>query len=274
MKANQQQVLSEDPIAGGTSLPVRQTCSVIDAAIDPLSFNAAQAQLLTWGRQRESRYVVFANAHVVVSASRDEAFGRAVNGADMATPDGAPVAWMLRRLGHPMQRRVSGPDLTWSLLDCCVRELLPVYFFGSSRETLVNLAQRITKTFPQLEVAGFEAPPFRPMTDEEDAETVDRINTSGARLVFVGLGCPKQEYWMAAHRGRVNAVMLGVGAAFDFHAGTLSRAPEWMRNSGIEWVHRVWSEPRRLWKRYLVTNTLFVLGAARQLVSRRARLHG
>jgi N-acetylglucosaminyldiphosphoundecaprenol N-acetyl-beta-D-mannosaminyltransferase len=118
-------------------------------------------------------------------------------------------------------------------------------------------------------VVGFEAPPFRPITAEEDAESVERINTSGAGLVCVGLGCPKQEHWMLAHRGRINAVMLGVGAAFDFHAGTVSRAPAWMREHGLEWLHRLMSEPRRLWKRYLITNTLFVLGAAKQLLLKR-----
>ena len=245
---------------------MRISGSVLGARVDALDSDTALSRIEGWAGCHESRYVVFANVHVVVSTTQDEAFGRVVNGADMATPDGEPVAWMLRRLGHSAQRRLSGPDLTWVLLDRCANRSLPVYFFGSSRETLVNLAQRIAKAFPQLQIAGFEAPPFRPMTDDEDTAAVDRINTSGARLVFVGLGCPKQEYWMAAHRGRVNAVMLGVGAAFDFHAGTISRAPAWMRKYGLEWLHRLWSEPRRLWKRYLVTNTLFVLGAAWQLL--------
>jgi N-acetylglucosaminyldiphosphoundecaprenol N-acetyl-beta-D-mannosaminyltransferase len=244
---------------------------VLGAEIDPLAPKAAQDRILSWGRKRESRYVVLANAHVVVSASQDAAFGQVVNGADMATPDGAPVAWMVRKLGYPAQPRVSGPDLTWELLKRCADGSLPVYFFGSSRETLDALASRITAAFPDLLVAGFEAPPFRAMTEAEDTEAVDRINGSGAGLVFVGLGCPKQEHWMAAHRGRINAVMLGVGAAFDFHAGTVSRAPAWMRDHGLEWLHRLWSEPRRLWKRYLVTNTLFVLGAARQLLGMKFR---
>jgi N-acetylglucosaminyldiphosphoundecaprenol N-acetyl-beta-D-mannosaminyltransferase len=239
---------------------------VLGVPVDVISFTGAQDRLLAWGHARESRYVVLANVHVVVTASTEPDFGAVVAAADMATPDGAPVAWMLRKLGHAGQGRVSGPDLTWALLGRCEAENLPVYFFGSSRETLGLLAQRIVAAFPQLNVVGFEAPPFRPITAEEDAESVERINTSGAGLVFVGLGCPKQEHWMLAHRGRINAVMLGVGAAFDFHAGTVSRAPVWMRDNGLEWLHRLASEPRRLWKRYLVTNTLFVLGAAKQLL--------
>ena len=210
-----------------------------------------------------------ANVHVVVTASTEPDFGAVVAAADMAAPDGAPIAWMLRRLGHTDQEQVPGPDLTWALLGRCEAENLPVYFFGSSRETLGLLAERIVVAFPNLNVVGFEAPPFRPITAEEDAESVERINSSGAGLVFVGLGCPKQEHWMLAHRGRINAVMLGVGAAFDFHAGTVSRAPVWMRDNGLEWLHRLASEPRRLWKRYLVTNTLFVLGAVKQLLLKR-----
>jgi N-acetylglucosaminyldiphosphoundecaprenol N-acetyl-beta-D-mannosaminyltransferase len=248
---------------------VRQTETVLGVPVDAISFVGAQDSVLAWGHARQSRYVVLANVHVVVTASIEPDFGAVLAAADMATPDGAPVAWMLRRLGYSGQGRVSGPDLTWALLGRCEAENLPVYFFGSSRETLSLLAEKIITAFPELTVAGFEAPPFRPISAEEDAESVERINTSGAGLVFVGLGCPKQENWMLAHRGRVNAVMLGVGAAFDFHAGTVSRAPTWMRDSGLEWLHRLVSEPRRLWRRYLVTNTLFIVGALRQLIQRR-----
>lgn len=247
----------------------RLKTAVLGVPVDAVTFEQAQARVLAWGHAHESRYVVLANVHVVVTASRESAFGAVVAAADMATPDGAPVAWMLSKLGRQPQERVSGPDLTWALLGRCEQEALPVYFFGSSRETLGLLAERIVKAFPQLQVAGYEAPPFRPITPQEDAESVERINASGAGLVFVGLGCPKQEHWMQAHRGKLNAVMLGVGAAFDFHAGTVSRAPQWMRANGLEWLHRLASEPRRLWKRYLVTNTLFVLGAARQLLTHR-----
>jgi N-acetylglucosaminyldiphosphoundecaprenol N-acetyl-beta-D-mannosaminyltransferase len=249
---------------------LRRTQPVLGVPVDAVSFDAAQARVMTWGHARESRYVVLANVHVVVTASREPDFGAVVATADMATPDGAPVAWMLGKLGGGTQERVSGPDLTWALLGKCEADQLPVYFFGSSRETLGLLAERLRVAFPRLLVAGFEAPPFRPMTAQEDAESVERINSSSAGLVFVGLGCPKQEHWMRAHRGQVKAVMLGVGAAFDFHAGTVSRAPAWMRENSLEWLHRLLSEPRRLWKRYLVTNIIFMWGAVRQLLGRRA----
>lgn len=243
-----------------------QAVSVINTRIDAMDFVLAQDRVIVWGHTCESRYVVLANSHVVVTTERDPQFGDAVARADLVIPDGAPVAWMMRRLGYSHQKRVSGPDLTWALLERCAVGGLSVYFFGSSRETLNLLVDHVRSAFPMLVVAGFEAPPFRTMTAEEDAEAVARINTSGAALVFVGLGCPKQEYWMQAHRGRVKAVMLGVGAAFDFHAGTVSRAPVWMRDHGLEWLHRLAIEPRRLWRRYLVTNTLFIFGAAKQLL--------
>lgn len=243
----------------------RTTSSVLGARIDALSWEAALDRLLGWAQRRESRYVAICNAHVVVSASRDLAYRDVINGADMATPDGAPIAWMLRRQGFAGQRRISGPDLMWALAERCAAQGLPVYCYGSTPQTLDLLEQRLRAAFPNL-VVKTESPPFRALTEQENAEAVARINESGAGVVFVGLGCPKQERWMAQHRGPVQAVMVGVGAAFDFHAGTVRRAPAWMQAHGLEWLHRLASEPRRLWKRYLVTNTLFVLGAGRQLL--------
>lgn len=242
----------------------RTTGTVLGAQIDVLSWDAAIARLLGWARARESRYVTICNVHVVVSASRDAAYRDIINGSDMATPDGAPVAWMLRRQGFANQPRISGPDLMWALCEQAARDYLPIYCYGSSEATLALLKRRLRAAFPALRVR-MESPPFRALTADEDRAAVDRINTSGAGIVFVGLGCPKQERWMAEHRGRIDAVMIGVGAAFDFHAGTVRRAPAWMRDNGLEWLHRLLSEPGRLWKRYLVTNTLFIFGAARQL---------
>ena len=245
---------------------IRQTGRVLGVRIDALTWDEALSQLLDWARERQSRYVAISNVHVVVSASRDVAYRQVIDGADMATPDGEPVAWMLRRMGFAGQPRISGPDLMTALCERCVDAGLPVYFYGSTEATLTGLEARLRDAFPGLVIAGMASPPFRALTVEEDAAAVARMNDSGTGIVFVGLGCPKQEYWMAAHRGRVNAVMIGVGAAFDFHAGMVKRAPLWMREHGLEWLHRLASEPRRLWKRYLVTNTLFVLGAVRQLM--------
>ena len=144
-----------------------------------------------------------------------------------------------------------------------------VFLLGSTEATLHALEQRLKAAFPQLRIAGLLSPPFRALTPAEDADLVERVNASGAGVVFVSLGCPKQERWMAEHRGRIHAVMLGVGAAFDFHSGLVRRAPAWMRNAGLEWLHRLASEPGRLWKRYLSTNSAFIAGAIRQLLSQR-----
>lgn len=244
----------------------RRTGLVLSSWIDAITWDAALDRLLGWAQARESRYVTICNVHVVVTASRDTAYRAVINGADMATPDGAPVAWMLRRQGFAGQPRISGPDLMWALCGRAAKEKLPIYCYGGSEATSILLGQRLRAAFPELRVF-LESPPFRPLNDDEDAAAVARINASKAGLVFVGLGCPKQERWMAEHRDRINAVMIGVGAAFDFHAGTVRRAPAWMRDNGLEWLHRLMTEPQRLWKRYLVTNTLFCLAAARQLIT-------
>jgi len=249
----------------------KKTATVLLAPIDVLTWEHALARISSWAAQRESRYVCICNAHSVVTAGQDAAFGRVVQEADMATPDGAPVAWMLRKLGYAHQQRINGPDLMWKYCEQAAQRGESIYLYGGMSETLEILQRRLADVFPGLRVAGAYAPPFRVATNEEDAADVARINASGATTVWVSLGCPKQEKWMAAHRGRVKAVMIGVGAAFDYHAGTIKRAPGWMQNAGLEWLHRLCSEPRRLWRRYLVTNTLFVIGALKQLVFGNAR---
>jgi N-acetylglucosaminyldiphosphoundecaprenol N-acetyl-beta-D-mannosaminyltransferase len=246
----------------------RTTAPVIGAAIDVLDWSIALERIGAWAAARQSRYVCIVNAHSVVTASRDTAFGAAIAQADMATPDGAPVAWMLRRLGHRTQRAVSGPDLMLRYCEHAAASGEAIFLLGGQEGTLAKLQAALTRRYPGLVIAGAISPPFRPLSAREDEEIVAAINASGAGTVWVGLGCPKQELWMAAHRGRVSAVMLGVGAAFDFHAGTITRAPLWMRNAGLEWLHRLASEPRRLWRRYLVTNSLFIAGAFAQLARR------
>ena len=245
---------------------VRRGAYVLGAFIDALTWDEALARISGWAAARESRYVCLCNAHSVVTTTQDNDFLRVVNEADMATPDGMPVLWMLRRLGFGEQQRISGADLMWRYFALAESRSEAVYFYGSTDETLARLCVVLRGACPALRIAGLYSPPFRALTEEEDAESVARINESGAGAVFVSLGCPKQEKWMAAHRGRIRAVMFGVGAAFDFHAGVVNRAPLWMQRCGLEWLHRLCSEPSRLWKRYLVTNTLFILGATRQLL--------
>jgi N-acetylglucosaminyldiphosphoundecaprenol N-acetyl-beta-D-mannosaminyltransferase len=236
----------------------RRRGNVIGIPIDALSWQGAQARLMAWARARESRSVCICNVHSVVTATQDAAFRTVIQEADMATPDGAPVAWTLRRKGFAAQERINGPDLMWRLCEQAAREGVPIGLYGATQPVLDLLGDILRKAFPGLDIAYSVSPPFRALSAEEDAQVCADINRSGAGLLFVGLGCPKQEKWIAQHRGRVDAVMLGVGAAFDYHAGTLKRAPEWMRASGLEWLHRVSTEPRRLWRRYLVTNSIFI----------------
>jgi N-acetylglucosaminyldiphosphoundecaprenol N-acetyl-beta-D-mannosaminyltransferase len=243
----------------------RMTEDVLGMPIDVVEWQQAIDRIDAWAQARESRYVCITNVHSVVTGTQDEEFGRILKAADMVTPDGAPVAWMLRRLGHRTQERINGPDLMRRYCAQAARRFDSIFLYGSTPETLARLKAVLLHDYPGLKIAGEYSPPFRTLTAEEDQAAVDMINASGAGTVWVSLGCPKQEKWMASHRGRVRAVMIGVGAAFDYHAGTIQRAPVWMQRCGLEWFHRLCSEPRRLWKRYYTTNTAFVWGAARQL---------
>lgn len=248
--------------------PERRLLPVLGASIDVIDMVTAIERISRWACRRESRVVCICNAHSVVTANGDPSFMHVIAQADLATPDGAPVAWMLRRLGARKQDRVSGPDLMHAYCEHAAATDESIFLYGSAVSTLERLQAELRRQWPRLQIAGAISPPFRALTTAEDRAIVDAINASGAGTVWVGLGCPKQERWMTAHRGDVHAVMLGVGAAFDFHAGTVSRAPSWMRAHGLEWLHRLISEPRRLGHRYLVTNTAFLVGALRQLWGR------
>ena len=241
---------------------------VIGSPIDTVTWSQTLERLSGWAAAGQSRYVCICNVHSVVTARQDEVFSDVIRKADMATPDGAPVAWLMRRLGSLGQERINGPDLMWRYCAEAARRNESIYLYGGQQRTLDILQRTLLAHFPGLMIAGAYSPPFRALTPEEDTAVVEAINASGAGTVWVSLGCPKQEKWMAEHRGRINAVMIGVGAAFDYHAGTIQRAPRWMQRNGLEWLHRLCSEPRRLWKRYLVTNSLFIYYAGRQLLSK------
>jgi N-acetylglucosaminyldiphosphoundecaprenol N-acetyl-beta-D-mannosaminyltransferase len=248
---------------------MRDAVAVLGARIDALDWEDAVERLVAWGARRQSRTVCICNVHSVVTAAQDPGFMAVINGADLATPDGMPVAWMLRLLGRRGQQRINGPDLMWRYLHEAERLGQVVSFYGSTEATLARLRAAMLRAFPALRIGEMISPPFRTLSAVEERAYRERIEACRTAVLFVGLGCPKQERWMAAQRGRLHAVMVGVGAAFDYHAGTVRRAPVWMQRSGLEWLHRLASEPRRLWKRYLVTNSLYVWLAARQLLTRR-----
>lgn len=208
-------------------------------------------------------YICVSNVHTTVTAWEDPDYRAVQNGAVMALPDGGPLSQYSRRKGFAEAARVTGPDLMKQLLQESRDKHYRHYFYGSTPETLEALRRRIETAYPGAVIAGMESPPFRPLTDAEDAEAVARINEARPDFVWVGLGAPKQERWMAAHKGRVHALMLGVGAAFDYEAGNIRRAPAWMQRCNLEWLYRLLQDPGRLFRRYLVTNTKFLWWALR-----------
>jgi N-acetylglucosaminyldiphosphoundecaprenol N-acetyl-beta-D-mannosaminyltransferase len=211
-------------------------------------------------------YVTAAAVNLVMSAQEQPATLAATLGATLAVPDGQPLVWALHALGHARATRVYGPDLMAKYCERAAGNGTPIYLYGGrgAQERLL-LERRLSERFPGLHVVGGSSPPFRALTPEEDEREIELINSSGAAVVWVGTGQPKQEQWMHEMRPRLTPPLLvGVGAAFDFHAGLVSQAPPWMQRSGLEWVYRLSREPRRLWRRYARYNPLFVAGFARQ----------
>jgi N-acetylglucosaminyldiphosphoundecaprenol N-acetyl-beta-D-mannosaminyltransferase len=231
-----------------------------------VTYSDLVAQVLAWDAAREAHYVCFADVHMAVETERRAEFRSVVNRAAITAPDGVPLVIALRLLGVSNATRTCGPDLVPKLLAAAAVAGIPVGFYGGSESVLAELVQRTRIQHPRLSIAYAFSPPYRPLTAEEDAHVVSSMVASGARIVLVGLGCPKQERWMADHVDRIPAVMLGVGAAFDFISGAVPRAPAWLQNIGLEWAVRLASDPRRLWQRYLVHNPRFLTLFAKQLM--------
>ena len=245
-----------------------RTAKIVGMRVNALTYERAVERFTAWARSGESRYVCVATVHMVMEGYDNRDFQEIVNNADAVTSDGMPLVWGLRLLGHRDATRVYGPDLTIALCETAAREGIPVGFYGSSEQVLDDMIMELQRRFPTLPVVYRQSPPFRPLSEAESAREIEEIAASGARMLFVGLGCPKQERWMAAHRGQLDTVMLGVGAAFDFIAGSKRHAPNWMKATGTEWVFRLVTEPRRLWRRYVYHNPRFVLLFAREFIGR------
>ncbi|MGI8959253.1 MAG: WecB/TagA/CpsF family glycosyltransferase [Bryobacteraceae bacterium] len=239
---------------------------VLGMKVSNTSYDHAMQTITAWAQKRASKYVCLATVNNVMESHDSAKFQSVMNEADLVTPDGMPVVWALRLLGQRNATRVYGPDLTPMLLKQAEKIGLPVGFYGGASDVLCRLLNVIRQTFPDLRLAYAFSPPFRPLTPSEDEQVVDAINRSGTRILFIGLSTPKQDYWMSTHRGKVKAVMVGVGAAFDFLAGSKAQAPRWMMGIGLEWLFRLLTEPRRLWKRYLKHNPRFVIYFALQLL--------
>lgn len=243
----------------------KDVSQILRTYVDRTEYLSACNYIQQLTQRRGSSYIVAANVHVVMLAYWRSDYRCALERSALVVPDGMPLVLGMRWLGAHDQSRVYGPDLMLAWCQRATEINQSIYLYGSTPETLQRLSTNLRETFPTLKIAGAHSPPFRPLTLQEEAADVERINQSGASVVFVGLGCPKQEEWMHRNVGKLNAVMIGVGAAFKFHSGEVKQAPRWMMRLSLEWLYRLLKEPRRLWARYLFTNTAFIVLFAAQL---------
>lgn len=237
-----------------------KTISLLGVNVSRVNLDVAVGQICEWVRQKQRTYVCVAPVSTLVDAQRDPQYLQVLRAAGMVTPDGMPVVWLARFRGCKDIGRAYGPDI---LLEVCKHGQesgLRHFFYGGTEDTLRKLQQKLIESFPKILIAGSFAPDFKPQVWQEEKQVIDRINASGADIVWVGLGSPKQDFWMQMHRPLLNAsVIVGAGAAFDFCSKVKPQAPRWMQASGLEWFFRLCCEPRRLWKRYLIGNSLFLI---------------
>lgn len=239
--------------------PQHVRCNVLGVGISAIDYEIAKQTISDWIETDEHHYVTVTGVHGVMESQRDPALKQIHNEAGLVTPDGMPMVWMCRNAGQKETQRVYGPELMLRVCEMSVEKNYTHFLYGGAEGVADELADALRERFPGIQIVGTYCPPFRPLTEAEDEEVIQQINDSGAHLVWVGLSTPKQERWMAAHAGKLNAnAMLGVGAAFDFHTGKVKQAPAWMQRSGLEWFFRLTQEPKRLWKRYLTNNPLFI----------------
>ena len=238
--------------------PIR--VNILGVGISAINMDIALETIEDWIARQEHHYICVTGVHGVIESQRDDELRHIHNASGLTTPDGMPLVWLSRLKGHQYVDRVYGPDLMLALCKRSITDGYRHFFYGGAEGVPEQLAANLRQRFPRLQVVGIYSPPFRPLTPEEDEQVIQMINQAAPDIIWVGLSTPKQERWMAAHIGRVKApVLVGVGAAFDFLAGRKRQAPRWMQRSGLEWLFRLLTEPRRLWRRYLVNNPLFVL---------------
>ncbi|MCI8375976.1 MAG: WecB/TagA/CpsF family glycosyltransferase [Lachnospiraceae bacterium] len=236
-------------------------CRILGVNIAAIHMEWLLNYLIRHVKALSGKYITVANVHTTVMAYESPKYCQIQNNAVMAIPDGGPLGAVGRKRGYPNMSRTTGPDLMGEIFRISGEKGYRHYFYGSTEETLGMLREKLKQTYPKLEIAGMYAPPFRPMTREEDEKAIEAVNRSKPDFLWVGLGAPKQELWMAEHQGKVSGLMIGVGAGFDYFAGNIKRAPMWMQKCNLEWLYRLLQEPGRLFKRYLITNTKFILEA-------------
>jgi N-acetylglucosaminyldiphosphoundecaprenol N-acetyl-beta-D-mannosaminyltransferase len=240
---------------------------ILGMRVDATSYEDATQRILAWAQQRESKCVCAANVHMTMETYDNPKFAQVVNNADLVTPDGMPLVWALRALGVKSASRVYGPTLTLDVCQAAASMGISIALYGGTPDSLAAFTDFLEQRFPNINIVCQISPPFRQLTTQEDADYTRQIVESGAQIVFVGIGCPRQEFWIAQHKNRIPAVMLGVGAAFDFHSGRVKQAPIWMQKIGLEWLFRLKMEPKRLWKRYFKHNPRFLIFFFMQLIN-------
>jgi len=232
---------------------------ILNVPVSTINMEIAVKIIMQWVSERESNYICVRDVHGIMRAQEDPNLMNIHDQAGLVTPDGMPLVWIMRARGYKNCNRVCGADLVDSLCRASQHTGIRHYFYGGKAGVADRMAAELSRRFPGLQIAGTGMPPFRPMTKEEDRTTTENIASTGPDIIWIGLSTPKQEYWMRDHVGRIpGATLIGIGAAFDFYAGDVKRAPKWMHYSGLEWLHRLGSEPRRLWRRYLVLAPKFV----------------
>ena len=237
-----------------------ERCYILGVGVSAIHMQQALDCIAQWVEERHQHYICITPVHAIMDFRKDPELVKIANSSGLTTPDGMPVVWLLKLMGHRHVSRIYGPDLMLAVCQESPEKGYRHYFYGSAPGVPEKLASNLKKRFPGLQVVGTHSPPFRDLTPAEDQAITQEINTADPDIVWVGISTPKQERWMAAHLGKINApVMIGVGAAFDFHAGLKKQAPRWMQRSGLEWFFRLITEPRRLWKRYLINNPLFLI---------------
>ncbi len=246
------------------------TKDLLNIPITCLPFEEQIMLMLRWAKTRTSKVVCLANVHMLIEAYRNPTFANVLRNADLVTPDGKPLVVMLRKLGIKHQNQVAGMDVFLNMCDLAEQTGIKVYFLGSTEKILHKIERKLSREYPVLQVAGMKAIPkinTEDIAKYNDRDLVEQINQSGAGIVFVCLGCPKQEIWMSHYHGSVKGVMIGVGAVFSMYAGINPRAPRWIQQVGLEWLYRLLQEPRRLWGRYSSTIPPFLYLAVKDLIA-------
>lgn len=239
---------------------------VVALRVNVCDYDSAIRRIAESAQQRNGGYVCVSNVHMVMESYDNAEFAALVNAADLIVPDGMPLVWMQKLQGEKQASQVRGAILMMKLFAFAESNNLSVGFYGGQQEVLDKISARLKNDCPKLKISYAYSPPFKTLTDAEEAEITENIKNSGTDILFVGLGCPKQERWMARHKDKLPSVMLGVGAAFDFYAGRISQSPEWLIKFGLEWFYRLLQEPKRLWRRYLILNPRFIRLATLQLL--------